>query len=83
MLAINRSGKTLRDITVPGNEFVKLPDERIGQMFVFRVFDHIAYALVMTAIGPIKVGDRFSLPDRSDSASSADPSSSVPVAVAR
>jgi len=39
-------------------------------MFVFRVFDHIAYALVMTAIGPIKVGDRFSLPDRSDSASS-------------
>ncbi|TMH75096.1 MAG: LysM peptidoglycan-binding domain-containing protein [Betaproteobacteria bacterium] len=83
VLAINRSGKTLRDITVPGNEFVKLPDERIGQMFVFRVFDHIAYALVMTAIGPIKVGDRFSLPDRSDSASSADPSSSVPVAVAR
>jgi nucleoid-associated protein YgaU len=65
VLAVNRRGATVQDRTVTGKEFVKLPDERIGQMFVFRVFDSIAYALVMTATGPIKAGDRFSQPDLS------------------
>ncbi|HEX4597572.1 MAG TPA: LysM peptidoglycan-binding domain-containing protein [Burkholderiaceae bacterium] len=81
VLAVNRSGKTVRDDTAHHSEYVKLPDERIGQMFVFRVFDRLSYALVMTASGPIKVGDRFSLPDvLPDSASSAHGAS---VAVAR
>jgi LysM repeat protein len=90
VLAVNHSGKTVRDRTVSGSEFVKLPDERIGQMFVFRVFDDIAYALVMTAVSPITVGDRFSLPDQlpgnvssGGSMSSPDLSSPVPVAAAR
>jgi LysM repeat protein len=72
VLAVNRSGKTVRDSTVGRSEYVKLPDERIGQMFVFRVFDNIAYALVMTATGPIKVGDRFTLPDSMSDRASAD-----------
>jgi LysM repeat protein len=73
VLAVNRSGQTMRDRTAAGSQFIKLPDERIGEMFVFRVFDNIAYALVMTATGPIKVGDRFGVPDRlPDSASSDD-----------
>jgi len=69
VLAVSRSGKTVRDSTVSGSQYIKLPDERVGHMFVFRVYDHISYALVMTATGPIKVGDRFGLPDQgSDSA---------------
>jgi nucleoid-associated protein YgaU len=81
VLAISRAGKTVRDRTTSRSEFVKLPDERVGQMFVFRVFDRLAYALVMTASGPIKVGDRFSLPDQGlDSASSGGRGSSVAVA---
>lgn len=63
VLDVSRSGPTVRDLTVPGKQYVKLPNERIGQMFVFRVFDNIAYALVMTASGPIKVGDRFGQPE--------------------
>jgi len=81
VLAVNRSGKTIRDQTARHSEYVKLPDERIGQMFVFRVFDRLSYALVMTASGPIKVGDRFSLPDlAADNASSSERGSSVAVA---
>ncbi len=85
VLAINRSGPTVRDTTVSNSEFVKLPDERIGHMFVFRVFDNISYALVMTATGPIKVGDRFSRPEESvdlssDRASSAEPAATAAVA---
>jgi len=86
VLAVDRSGQTVRDRTVSGKEFVKLPDERIGQMFVFRVFDGISYALVMTATEPIKVGDRFGQPDQTDNDSSADrdpvPSPSPSAAVA-
>jgi nucleoid-associated protein YgaU len=72
VLAVNRAGATVQDRTVPGKQFVKLPDERIGHMFVFRVFDGIAYALVMTATGPMKIGDRFGQPDSPDHASTGD-----------
>jgi len=80
VLSINRSGPTVRDPTVHASEFVKLPDERIGQMFVFRVFDNLSYALVMTATGPIKVGDRFTRPEESVDVSSDRASSSEPAA---
>jgi len=73
VLSVSRAGATVRDRTAPNKEFIKLPDERIGQMFVFRVFDGISYALVMTATGPIKVGDRFAQPDLApDSAANGD-----------
>jgi nucleoid-associated protein YgaU len=76
ILAVNRSGPTMLDRTTSSKQYIKLPDERIGHMFVFRVFDNIAYALVLTATGPIKVGDRFGSPDvQQDSASSGDAAS--------
>jgi hypothetical protein len=53
----------VQDRTVSGREFVKLPDERIGEMFVFRVFDRISYALIMRVVKPVKVGDRFTQPE--------------------
>jgi hypothetical protein len=43
-------------------ESFQLPDERSGLVFVFRVFDHISYALVMDARRPIAVGDRIRNP---------------------
>ena len=81
VLALLETGATVRDRTVSGREFIKLPDERIGEMFVFRVFDRISYALIMNVIKPVKVGDRFTQPD--DSYASVEPrpaASAVPAA---
>ena len=36
---------------------IKLPDERNGLIFVFRVFNKMSYAMVMKATQPIYVGD--------------------------
>jgi len=41
---------------------LKLPDERNGLIFVFRVFDKMSYALVMRATSPIYVGDVVQTP---------------------
>lgn len=63
VLALLETGATIRDRTSDKREFIKLPDERIGEMFVFRVFDNISYALVMRVTKPVRVGDRFLQPD--------------------
>ncbi len=39
-----------------------LPDERIGLLFVFRVFDRVSYALILNVQEPVKAGDRFTQP---------------------
>ena len=49
-----KSGKVRRR---GGTGDVKLPDERNGLVFVFRVFDKMSYALVMRSTRPIYVGD--------------------------
>jgi hypothetical protein len=63
VLGLLETGATILDRTSDKREFVKLPDERIGEMFVFRVFDDISYALVMRVTKPVRVGDRFVQPD--------------------
>ncbi len=63
VLGLLETGATILDRTSDKREFVKLPDERIGEMFVFRVFDEISYALVMRVTKPVRVGDRFVQPD--------------------
>ena len=63
VLAVLHNGQTIVDRTEPGREKVKLPDENIGNVFVFRLFDNISYALLVAASGPIIVGDRVAQPD--------------------
>jgi hypothetical protein len=36
---------------------IKLPDERNGLVFVFRVFEKMSYAMVMSSTRPIAIGD--------------------------
>jgi LysM repeat protein len=62
VLQLWRSGATVKDRTLPGNQYVKLPDEPLGLGFVFRVFPTISYALVQRATIPVEIGDRAANP---------------------
>jgi hypothetical protein len=46
----------------PDAATLKLPDERIGLVMVFRTFEYISYALVMQSVRPIYVKDRIKTP---------------------
>jgi hypothetical protein len=63
VLGLVQIGDTVTDTTAAKREQIKLPDERIGELFVFRVFDGLSYALIMRVTQPVKVGDRFTQPD--------------------
>ena len=41
---------------------IKLPDERVGLIMVFRVFERVSYALVMQASQPINKLDAVQTP---------------------
>ena len=41
---------------------LKIPDRRIGTLFVFRVFNRVSYALVLDATEATVAGDRISTP---------------------
>ena len=63
VLALWRAGARAQDRTVEGKpQPIQLPDERSGLLFVFRVFDRVSYALIVSATEPVKSGDRFSQP---------------------
>jgi hypothetical protein len=51
VLALYSAGEVVRDVT--SNSKIKLPDERSGLAFVFRVFDRVSYALVMHVTRPV------------------------------
>ncbi|HEY8709477.1 MAG TPA: LysM domain-containing protein [Burkholderiaceae bacterium] len=62
VLALVRTGTRVVDSTDPSRPVIKLPDERNGLLFVFRVFDRMSYALILTVKDPVKPGDRFTQP---------------------
>ena len=62
VLALWRDGTHVIDKTDPKRPLMKLPDERHGMLFVFRVFDRMSYALILSVKDPVKPGDRFTQP---------------------
>lgn len=63
VLALWRAGRVTADTTEPGRRTaLRLPDEQHGTMFVFRVFDRVSYALVLSVQEPVQAGDRFTQP---------------------
>jgi hypothetical protein len=62
VLALWRAGRTVVDRTDPARATLQLPDEKRGQLFVFRVFERVSYALILDTLEPISAGDRFSQP---------------------
>ncbi len=62
ILAVWRAGRSMIDRTSADQAPLRLPDERHGLMFVFRVFDRVSYALVLNVQEPVRTGDRFTQP---------------------
>ena len=62
VLALVRDGEHVVDATDPSHALIKLPDERHGLLFVFRVFDRMSYALILSVQEPVRAGDRFKQP---------------------
>jgi hypothetical protein len=69
VLQLYHFGKTVDD---PGGDkgflglkkpTVKLPDQQVGTLFVFRVFKHVSYGLIMQVTEPISVGDVAKSPE--------------------
>jgi len=60
VLALYSAGGLVRDVTKSQEDSgakIRLPDERSGLVFVFRVFDRVSYALVMNISRPVSVLD--------------------------
>ena len=57
VLAILKNGETIVDRTGTAKETLKLPNERIGLLMVFRTFEKVSYALVLEINDTPKAGD--------------------------
>jgi hypothetical protein len=62
VLQLYRYGGIIADRT-DDKKPVKLPDEQYGNLFVFRVFDKLSYALVMQVRDVVQVGDVAKSPE--------------------
>jgi hypothetical protein len=74
VLALSRRGPTIRlDVPTPEPAYgeppippkskaVTVPDERFGLVFVFRVYDKVCYALVVSSSRQVQIGDIVSKP---------------------
>jgi LysM repeat protein len=62
VLALWRAGVAAVDTTEGRKVAMRLPDERHGLLFVFRTFDRVSYALILSVQEPVRAGDRFSAP---------------------
>jgi hypothetical protein len=63
VLSLWRAGAVSRDLTQGDKaQEIRLPDERHGNLFVFSVFDRMAYALILDVQHPVTRGDRFTEP---------------------
>jgi len=70
VLAISQKGETVKDKFSNGGEGnywsmgkkVKLPNERVGHVMVYKVHELMSYALIMDTTHPVRVGDLVGAP---------------------
>ena len=62
VLALWHAGRSVIDSTDKSRPTIKLPDEKHGVLFVFRVFERVSYALILSVNEPVQAGDRFTQP---------------------
>lgn len=58
-----RDGLDRDDYLTPHESKVRLPDEFAGHAMVFRTFDNVSYALIMSSVKPTRVGYELKHPD--------------------
>jgi len=69
VLQLYHAGRTVSDSTAAkgwlgmSEQKVRLPDEEVGSLFIFRVFKHISYGLIMQVSAPVEVGDVAKSPE--------------------
>ena len=70
VLVLYHPGKTMvdpegsrRGVLGLRKETIRLPDDEIGNLFIFRVYGHIAYGLIMQSRTPVQVGDLANSPE--------------------
>ena len=67
--SIYEPGETIHDDVASNSwrrgvgERVKLPDEYVGHVMVFRTFDRVSYGLVMDGLRPVHIGNRLRMPE--------------------
>lgn len=62
VLDVYRKGKLVRDVH-DSNTPVRLPSEKAGTAMIFKVFDQISYAYVLSADLPLSRGDQLLPPE--------------------
>ena len=62
VLSLWRAGAEVSNLHEDQKEIHRLPDERYGLLFVFRVFERVSYALVMNVTRSVEVGDVVAAP---------------------
>jgi hypothetical protein len=69
VLQLYHLGKTIQDpggskgFLGFGKSTMRMPDEQFGELFIFRVFGHVSYGLVMQVTLPVEVGDVAKSPE--------------------
>jgi len=69
VLELDHFGGSVTDTVEGGNSWfsgkkqVKLPNQHYGELFVFRVFQHISYGLVMQVTNAVQIGDVAKTPE--------------------
>jgi LysM domain len=62
VMAVWRAGTLRTNVNGDERMTIRLPDERHGLLFVFRVFERVSYGLVLQAQDPVTAGDIFTQP---------------------
>ena len=69
VLQLYHLGKTIQDPSGSkgflgfGKSSLRMPDEQYGELFIFRVFGHVSYGLVMQVTLPVEIGDVAKSPE--------------------
>lgn len=62
VFAVDTAGAMVDDRFKGEKTTMKMPDQKNGLIFVFRVFNRVSYALVMDAARPVAIGDSIRTP---------------------